>query len=253
VIDDQHTPEAWLADRHRDHLHRNGIRDAVIEGRPYVSIDDAVREQLRSDWRFPKEAVTASGFVIQRHRLGAEPVHPQIRYDVARVSKDGKEHQYYSPKNSGGVLDVHPAAAHLLSEVEIPLWVAESVKGADALFSHGHLAVGFQGVWGWSYCGRPAPDWTEIPLRGREVYIVFDSDVHDRNDLRTALRRFANFLKYEREAVVYVAQVPQPGEPKVGVDDHYGARDMGVSTGSADAADAADAVFNDFSRAAGGV
>ena len=248
MTEEQTTMKVFISDEHREHLRRNGIVDRMLETRPYHTIDDAVREYLREDWGFSKAMVRPEGFVIQRYQLGVDPTYPQIRYDVPRICEAGKEHKYDSPKDSGGILDVHPAAAHLLNEVEIPLWVAENIKGADALLSHGKLAIGFQGVWGWSYKGRPAPAWQDVPLAGREVYICFDSDVHPRKDLRAALKRFTSYLKYERDAVVYIAKVPQPGAEKVGIDDHYGARDIGV----AKTADAADAGFLGFSHATGG-
>jgi Domain of unknown function (DUF3854) len=246
VSDEDATMKVDIDDDHREHLHRNGISDMVLEGRPYHTVTDEVREYLVEDWGFSKAMVAPRGFVIQRYQLGLEPTYPQIRYDAPRVAKDGKEHKYESPKDSGGILDVHPAVAHLIDEVEIPVWAAENVKAADALLSHGNLAIGFQGVWGWSYKGRPAPAWKDVPLAGRKFFIAFDSDVHDRKDLQAALKRFSAYLKYERDAVVYVVRVPQPSDSKVGVDDHYGS-----NCASADAADAADAVFLTFSRVAG--
>jgi len=239
------TLEINLSEKHREHLHKNGLHDPVIDGRPYYSLDDSVREYLMSDWGFPEEKVEPEGFVIDRWHLGIEEAPPQIRYDTPRVDKQGEEHRYDSVRGSGGILDVHPGAAAYLAEVEIPLWAPESIKGADALLSRGRLAVGFQGVWGWSLNGRPAPGWKKIPLQGRLVYVSFDSDVHHREDLQVPLKRFTNYLKYERGAVVYIARIPQPGDEKVGVDDHL-AR-------FSDAADAADAVFGRNFSVAGGV
>jgi len=222
-MEDQYTSfEAYLSEEHREHLHKNGLSDAVIDGRPYYSIDDNVREYLVEDWGFPEYKVEPEGLAIPRYHLGVEEVAPQIRYDVPQVDEDGEERRYDSVAGCGGVLDVHPAAAAYLTEIEIPLWAPESIKGADALLSRGRLAVGFQGVWGWSSNGRLAPGWRKIPLTGREVFIAFDSDVHRRRDLQVAIRRYTSYLKYEREAVVYIAKVPQPGEQKVGVDDHLG-------------------------------
>jgi hypothetical protein len=231
------TMETYLSAPHLEHLHKNGIDETVAEHRPYYTIDDQIREYLMEDWGFPEEKVAPEGFVIHKWHLGAEEAPPQIRYDVSRVDNDGNERKYDSVKDSGGVLDFHPLAAHLVDEVEIPLWVAESIKGADALLSHRKLAVGFQGVWGWCQNGRPARAWSKIPLAGRQIYICFDSDVHHRKDLRLALKRFTSYLRYEREALVHIAKVPQPGLEKIGVDDHYGH--------FADAADAADAVFQE--------
>ncbi len=217
--------EVPLYDRHREHLRRNGISDELIDERPYYSINDDVREYLQERWDFPRRKVAPEGLVIPRYHLGVEEAPPQIRYDVPRIDEEGEEHRYDSIHGSGGILDFHPLAARigLINQVEVPLWVPEGIKGADALLSHGHLAVGFQGVWGWSRNHGPAPGWRKIPLAGRIVYIVFDSDVHQREDLLAAMRRFANYLKRDRHACVRIVQVPQPTlDEKLGVDDHYG-------------------------------
>src|SRR5215212_4125098 len=208
TVEDQYTSfEAYLSEKHREHLHKNGLSNAIIDGRPYYSIDDTVREYLVTDWGFPEHKVEPEGLVIPRYHLGIEEAPPQIRYDVPRVDEHGSEHRYDSLSGSGGILDVHPAAAAYLTEIEVPLWTPESIKGADALLSRDRLAVGFQGVWGWSLNGRPAPGWRKVPLAGREAF-------------------------------VYVARVPQPGDEKVGVDDH-----LGNFSKFSDAADAADADF----------
>jgi len=249
TVEDQYTSfEAYLSEEHREHLHKNGLSNAVISGRPYYSIDDNVREYLVADWGFPEYKVEPEGLVIPRYHLGVEEMPPQIRYDIPRVDEHGDEHRYDSVSGSGGILDIHPAAAAYLTEIEIPLWTPESIKGADALLSRGRLAVGFQGVWGWSLNGRPAPGWRKVPLAGRVVFVAFDSDVHRRKVLQVAIKRYSNYLKYEREAVVYIAKVPQPGYEKVGVDDH-----LGSFEGFSDAADAADAVFGRNFSVAGGV
>src|SRR5215207_8849878 len=178
------TIETYLAPRHREHLLRNGIDLRLAESRPYYTLTDKIREYLIEDWAFTEEKVEPEGVVIHRWQLGTKEACPQIRYDVPRLDADGEHRKYDTARGTGGILDVHPAAARLLEEIEVPLWIAESVKGADALLSHGKVTVGFQGVWGWCSDGRPARDWKKISLTGRQVYITFDSDVHGRDDLR---------------------------------------------------------------------
>src|SRR5919112_6195185 len=83
TVEDQYTSfEAYLSKEHREHLHKNGLSDAVIDSRPYYSIDDNVREYLVEDWGFPEYKVEPEGLVIPRYQLGIEEAPPQIRYDV---------------------------------------------------------------------------------------------------------------------------------------------------------------------------
>ena len=63
----------------------------------------------------------------------------------------------------------------------MPLWLTEGQKKADALASHGAVALCLLGVW--NFKGKiPGgttllADWDYVALNGREVRLVFDSDV----------------------------------------------------------------------------
>jgi hypothetical protein len=60
--------------------------------------------------------------------------------------------------------------------------------------------VGLLGVWNWrgtnEHGGKVAlPEWDLIALNGRQVYIVFDSDVMLKPQVHAALERLKNFLE----------------------------------------------------------
>ena len=67
------------------------------------------------------------------------------------------------------------------------------------------------------------PDWESVALNGRDVRIVFDSDVTAKPEVRAALRRLSEFL-VSRKAQVRTLYLPSgPGGIKVGLDDFLAA------------------------------
>jgi len=101
---------------------------------------------------------------------------------------------------------------------ERPLYVIEGEKKTLAAIQAGLNAVGIGGVWAWMSNGEPIDDLNLIPWDGREVTIVPDSDVFQRVDLLRGIYALGRELR-EQGAHVYVAQLPQAGAAKIGLDD----------------------------------
>ena len=112
----------------------------------------------------------------------------------------------------------------MLGDPQIPLWVTEGQKKADALASRGPCAIALLGVWNFkgknSFGGTSLlADFDYIALNGRDVHIVFDNDVMTRPHVRQALDRLTEHLQRKGAHVTAVYLPPQAGE-KVGVDDY---------------------------------
>ncbi len=101
-----------------------------------------------------------------------------------------------------------------------PLYVCEGEKKTLSAWQHGFNAVGIGGIWNWlSKATRsPIADLNRIRWDGREVTIIPDSDVFSRVDLLRAIYALGRELQ-SQGASVYVAQIPQAGAAKVGLDD----------------------------------
>jgi hypothetical protein len=226
-------PGIFRQPHHEGLLDRAGISSDVANARPYFSLTDENRGRLAERWGFAKRQLEGEGLVIPRYRPHGEEGAPQIRHDAPRRGREGGSCKYDSPPSSGGIIDVHPLARERVIDASHPLWVPESVKGADALVSRGYAAVGFQGCWGWCLNGSLSPDWDRVPLEGREIYVCFDSDICDPEKRgpaspRAALYRLTQLLR-ARGADVLVAVIPQPGDEKIGIDDYLaGLRDDGA-------------------------
>src|SRR5262249_48835426 len=127
------------------------------------------------------------------------------------------------PPGVGLRLDFHPLTHKHLGSPEIDLWVTEGVKKADALVSLSCVAAGLNGVWGWrgenGKGGKTAlPDWEQIALKERHIFVVFDSDGLNNPQVRAAEQRLREWLT-AKGARVYVIHLPVQESGKVGVDD----------------------------------
>ena len=104
------------------------------------------------------------------------------RPDVPQIDREGQAQKYLYPGGERLRLDCHPRSCPLLGDPTTPLWLTEGLKKADALVSHGLCVLALMGVWCWrgtnEHGGKMVlPDWQHVAMNGREVRIVFDSDI----------------------------------------------------------------------------
>jgi hypothetical protein len=150
----------------------------------------------------------------------------QFRPDEPRIDKDGKPVKYETPSGTRMVLDIHPFAREMLGNPSIPLFITEGLKKSDALVSRGLCAVTLLGVWSWR--GRNGDggltaltEWEYIGLNGREVYLVFDSDIMLKLGVYRAMVRLKAFLEGRGADVRIIYLPPGKGAKKQGVDDFF--------------------------------
>jgi len=132
----------------------------------------------------------------------------QLRPDKPRTDKKGKPIRYETPGGFDVILDAHP---RILEEVESgseDLWITEGIKKADALTSRGLPTIGLIGVWNWQRDDDLLPCWQHVRLKGRRVYVVFDSDVMLKEGVQLALERLVLALE-DRGAEVLVVYLPE--------------------------------------------
>jgi P4 family phage/plasmid primase-like protien len=123
-------------------------------------------------------------------------------------------------------LDVSPLTREQINDPTKPLIITEGAKKADSAASRGLCAINLNGVYG--FRGRndkggmtALPDWENIALNGRSVYIVFDSDVTTKPQVESAMKRLYSFLQ-SRKAILKVVYLPEgEGGTKTGLDDFF--------------------------------
>ena len=210
----------------------SGIAEAVILARGYRTITDP--QELRTLGFASNQCLvptlllpvhtTDGGNSLYTHR----PDLPRIVENRRKRNPDGSFKtgviKYELPKDAGIRLDCPPNCRAMLANPAIRLWVTEGIKKADALASHLLCALALLGVWnfkGKNEFGATVflADWDYIALKGREICIVFDSDVMRKPAVRKALDRLIEHL-HRKGALVRAVYLPAADGGKIGVDDY---------------------------------
>ncbi|MFO8101896.1 MAG: DUF3854 domain-containing protein [Dehalococcoidia bacterium] len=218
-----------LAERHLNELHvESGITIDVILERGYQTIWG---KQPLEKAGFNKNQRRAPGYLLPGIGVDGQPIHPQYKPDNPRMNsseKNPKPVKYETPADTGLRLNTHPRCVPDLGNPEIPLIITEGTKKVDACVTHGLCAIGINGVFG--YKGRNeygAPtflaDWNYVALKGRNVYLAFDSDIVTKPQVNRALEILMGLLT-NKGAQVQIIILPDPdGGGKTGVDDYLSA------------------------------
>lgn len=211
-----------LLPQHVALLQASGIRDEVLRARGY-----------RSAWS--KVELGQLGFsVIQRKtpglllpvwRVDGTLAFCQYRPDLPRLTAEGKSVKYETPPKVRMALDLNPLARSWLGDPRRILLVTEGIRKADAAVSQGLCCLALLGVWSWrgtnAHGGTTAlADWELVALNGRQVYIVFDSDVMVKDQVHQAVTRLRAFLESRGALVRLVYLLAGEGGTKVGLDDY---------------------------------
>lgn len=221
-----------LSKKHREELAASGVSDQVAEERGYQTVKKAtvLREFRFSD----RQSRLGAGLLIPIHGPDKEVVAHQFKPDSPRRDKGGKVVKYESPQDSRVRLDVPVRAAADLADPTVPLIVTEGAKKADAATSAGLCCVSLSGVWNWRSrddwdVSIPLPEWDQVALAGREVFICFDSDVMVKPQVEQALQRLSVFLLGQGSNVKWLLLPSGKKSPvdgvrsKVGLDDFLAA------------------------------
>lgn len=210
-----------LLDQHAALVSASGISTKVATARGYRSITTRA-ELARLGFAHNQQRVPA--LLIPIWNVAGELALYQIRPDEPRIVK-GKALKYETPRGSRMVLDVPPPAREALGGPKVPLFITEGVRKADSAVSRGLCCIDVLGVWNWrgsnELGGKVAlADWELVALNGRTVFIVFDSDVAQKPEVRAAMDRLKAFLE-RRGATVHIVKLPHgPKGEKVGLDDY---------------------------------
>ena len=208
-----------LFQAHVEHLERSAISVDVILERGYTTV--LGKKQLQ-ELGFSSQC-SPPGILIPIFDVKGRQAGYQFRPDSPRADKKGKAVKYEYPLSATNRLDCPPRCQPKLADPSAPLWITEGVKKGDALASQGEVVVDLGGVFNWrgknALGGKTAlPDFEDIALNERTVYLCFDSDVDTNKNVRAATKRLAGWLR-QYGADVFVVHLPQQDDQKIGVDD----------------------------------
>jgi Domain of unknown function (DUF3854) len=217
-----------LSDAHRRMLYdESGIAPEVVEERG-VCTTRGGREL--PDGFSRRQRKRGGGLLFTVHRPGGKTAY-SFRPDATCPENPG--HRYEQPCKHlgapGNVLDVHPSVRDLIDDISTPVIFCEGIKKADSILSAARregvrvLVVAITGVWNWMADGEAIADMFDIPLEGRKVTVLFDSDMLRNPNVQDAARRFAGHL-IGRGAEVFITYLPEKADgSKMGADDFLAA------------------------------
>ncbi len=186
-----------LSDRHQHMLEvESAITAEVIQARAYRTVEDP--DELLSLGYQDYQAITP-GLLVPLYDMWANVSSHQYRPDDPRENAEGKLVKYETRTGYRQVLDANPILGERLRDPKEPLIVTEGARKADSAISQGYIAVALSGVWCWRKDRVQLPEWEDIKLYGREVYVAFDSDFRSKPHVLKALKGICEFL-YERGA-----------------------------------------------------
>jgi hypothetical protein len=163
------------------------------------------------------------GLVVPMFSPDGESTGYQLRPDKRRRGP-----KYETPQGANVIVDVHPRMMEAVQDPSRDLWLTEGCRKGDALMSAtGDPVISFAGVWMWCvpkvkpYKLKPCFD--HVPLRGRTVRVVFDSDALSKPEVQQALEAIVKALEERGAEVLVVYLKDAPDGSKVGVDDFLAA------------------------------
>lgn len=220
-------PAERLLPHHRALLRDSAVSRDVWIGRGYRSIKTATT--LRKAGFSEVQSSLVPGLLIPVWDIHGRNTRCQFRPDNPRPDhQSGRPHKYENLPGVGVALDVHPSVRTRVKDVSQALFITEGIRKGDAAATQGLAAVALYSVWNWRGTDESGalmvlPEWDEIPLSGRTVYIVFDSDVMMKRSVKLALERLARVLRARRATVKLVYLPGSPDDDKVGLDDWFAA------------------------------
>jgi hypothetical protein len=207
-----------LEERHLLELRASGIADEIILARGYRTVTDS-REL--ADLGFPPGQRNVPGLLLPLLHVpeaqpvdGKEPALATFKPDTPRYNDKGRSIKYETPGGHRVCLDIPPGVEKHLCDVDVPLVVTEGIKKADSAWSQGIACIGLLGTYSWDI-----PDWSQVSLSHRRVYICFDSDLAEKKEVAHAMNRLRQFL-LSRGATVIRLYLPSETGTKVGLDDY---------------------------------
>jgi len=199
----------------------SGLSLEVIKERGYRSL---LGNKELKELGFTPAQQRAPGLLVPLWGVDAKEAGCQFKPDNPRCDQKGRVIKYETPRGASNRIDCPPRCQKLLGDPNTPLWITEGSKKADALATNDACAVSLSGVWGFKGKNDKGgitllADWDHITLKGRQIYLAFDSDIVTKKSVAMALVRLAEHLQ-RKGAKASIVYLPQEGSKKTGIDDY---------------------------------
>jgi hypothetical protein len=180
---------------HLADLRKSGLWDTTIRAQRFRSVPPDTFSSLLG-YRVPDAVV--SMLLIPYYELSGKLM-PHVRVRVFPPISDGDDGhtvKYLQPRASGTRVFFPLSAFEAIRDSAQPLILAEGEKKALAIAQTGRAVVGIAGIDSWRARGtaRLLPDFDAIPLHGRTVEILPDSDFRTNRAVEAAVGALATAL-----------------------------------------------------------
>ena len=182
-----------LHPEHQADLAKSGITDATRRAQKIRSLPPGMIPQLLG---FAAPKVTIGYLIPYADPAGGWMPHVRVKVFPAITEGDGPRIRYLQPPRSGIRVFFPVIAMPSVIGTDADLWVVEGEKKALAVAQRGLPAIGIAGITCWGAPGtrRLHADFDHVPLMGRIVELVPDSDWQSNARVRAAVGALATAL-----------------------------------------------------------
>lgn len=222
IVLDRKNSVAKILGNHLVDLKRSGLHDETIRK---SGIRSASCEEISKIIDVDSKWLNSDGFLIPYFSSDGKIIQERPRLDKPPFGKDGRPCKYLSAKGSENRIYFPPnLKREVFEDASHALIITEGEKKALKACQEGLNCIALPGVW--CFLGknadnksRPIPDLDLIVWKGRNVFIVFDSDILEKEGVRMAQEALVQELS-RRGAVVESITLPsKPNGEKQGLDD----------------------------------
>lgn len=221
----QSQSDSPLLANHLAELRASGLSDETIAAAGIYSVTSADEIASLLGWSRPNSQITC-GIAYPFFLADGSIARTRIKPDSPRTKK-GKPHKYESPAGLGNEIYVPRHTWHTVNDPSRLLIISEGEKKCLAATQAGYACVGLVGVEGARVKNSHElhPTLAALPLRNRDVFIVFDSDAARNPKVQKSEQWLGKRLR-DAGARVRVGRLPEApvanGESpqKVGLDDY---------------------------------
>jgi hypothetical protein len=176
-----------LAAEHLADLRKSTLTDETIAGQFIRSVPPAMVGRLLG---FDPPGVTSALLFPFRSPAGGFMDYVRVKVFPSLTDAAGHAIKYLQPRRSGVRLYFVASCLERVLRSDEPLWITEGEKKACCVAQLGYPVVGIVGVQGWHAKGSSLllPDFHTIPLRGRVIELLPDSDYQTNPDVERAIR-----------------------------------------------------------------
>lgn len=197
-----------------DHFERSGLSEAHLRR---IAVTDV---PVAGDSHVKLHAIAAKipYFDVDGRQTGFY----RLRALVETQDSEGKAIRYRQPSGSGNHVYFAPLLRRpwreVVGDAAQRVLITEGEKKAACACALGISTIALGGVSNWVSGGEPIPDLDLLTWSGREVYVVFDSDIKTNFHVTIAAEKLAAELR-GRGAKVRIALLPGSDQGKCGLDD----------------------------------